>query len=85
MSLSRLRKIAARKLDGVGNRKQQWEQWTGTAFHIRRRLNGGEQKRTGEAIDMRGTPEASVRALRMGVHLQRIPPDMLAEEIGGRQ
>lgn len=35
----------------------QWEEWTGRAFHLRRRLTAEEQANVGPAVDCRGTPE----------------------------
>lgn len=68
-------------LEGVGVKSRQWEEWTGTAFHLRRRLTNGEQAAIGEAVDIRFTEEAIARALQMGPMLSRIPDEMLREEL----
>ena len=45
-------------LAGVGDANLgQWQEWTGFAFHVRRRLTAEEQAITGDAIDCRGTDE----------------------------
>ena len=69
-------------LSGVGDESQEWEEWTGYALHIRRRLTDEEAEPIGEVLDIRGTPEARARAVRMGQEIERIPPDMLADELG---
>lgn len=49
-------------LAGVGDPKAgQWSEWTGKAFHLRRRLTSNEEKMTGPVIDIRGTTEAMER------------------------
>lgn len=54
-----LRKIALRELGGVGDWKLgQWEEFTGRAFHLRRRLSDAESKIVGPLRDIRGTEEA---------------------------
>lgn len=53
-----LRHAAQLALAGVGLKTQEWYEWTGYAFHIRRRLTPEEQTAVGEAIDIRGTEEA---------------------------
>ena len=45
-------------LSGVGDRTRgQWFEWTGRAFHVRRRLSEREGTLVGPAIDCRGTDE----------------------------
>lgn len=39
----------------------EWHEWSGRAYHIRRRLAEGEQRRVGDVVDVRGTPEATRR------------------------
>lgn len=57
-----LRDCARAALQGVGDTSLgQWEHWTGNAYHVRRRLTREEQERVGDAIDIRGTPEADKR------------------------
>jgi len=59
-----LRQCALTALDGVGDAsKGQWEEWTGNAFHIRRRLTDQEQARVGDTLDIRGTDEQEQRWL----------------------
>ena len=57
-----LRKYALEALDGVGDaNKGQWEEWSGVAYHIKRRLSQEEQQQVGEAKDIRGTKDAESR------------------------
>jgi hypothetical protein len=57
-----MRRFAFDALQGVGdNARGQWQEWTGTYYHLRRRLSSKEQKQIGEAIDIRGTEEAIQR------------------------
>lgn len=53
-----LRRMALAALDGVGDATLgQWEDWTGRAYHVRRRLNAAESALVGPVVDVRGTPE----------------------------
>jgi hypothetical protein len=57
-----LRLVALRMLQGVGDADLgEWAEYTGVAYHLRRRLAPHEQARVGEAVDLRGTPEARRR------------------------
>lgn len=56
-----LHQRALTALTGVGDRAHEWHQWTGFAYHIRRRLTPQEQAQVGEVRDIRGTPEAQER------------------------
>lgn len=59
-----LQQCALTALEGVGDAsKGQWEEWTGNAYHIRRRLTDQEQARVGEVEDIRGTEEQERRWL----------------------
>ena len=61
-SESILRSAALRALDGVGDAKLgEWLEWSGYAYHIRRRLTALEAVHIGEVIDIRGTAEAERR------------------------
>jgi hypothetical protein len=49
-------------LAGVGDKTLgEWHEWTGRAYHVRRRLTAEEQSLVGEAIDLRGTDEWAIR------------------------
>jgi hypothetical protein len=73
-----LRDIALRALDGVGDEVAgQWEEYTGKAFHVRRRLTNEEQKPIGPAVDVRGTPEAVNRINAILIVNPYLPEDML--------
>lgn len=39
----------------------QWEEWSGFAYHVRRRLTAEEQKQVGDVVDVRGTEEGARR------------------------
>lgn len=36
----------------------EWQEWSGYAYHVRRRMTSTEQLLVGEAVDLRGTAEA---------------------------
>jgi len=73
-----------RQLTGVGDaRLGEWREWSGRAFHLRRRLNAAEQRSVGPVVDVRGTPEAHRRAGRLGALLAYASPQILAAELGG--
>jgi hypothetical protein len=49
-------------LEGVGSRLfGEYENWTGKAYHVRRRLSVEEEAIIGPAVDVRGTREALCR------------------------
>jgi hypothetical protein len=78
-----LERQAEKELEGVGDaRLGEWREWTGKAFHIRRRLSEAEQEPVGPVMDIRGTQEAVMRASRLGPMLRLAPPDVLDEELG---
>jgi len=59
---SYLQRAALDALQGVGNvALGQWEEWTGKAYHVRRRLTHDEQKSVGDVKDIRGTAEVEKR------------------------
>ena len=60
---------ALKALEGVGDRQHEWHEWTGFAYHIRRRLTPEEVQWPEEVRDIRGTPEASARYRRMAALL----------------
>jgi hypothetical protein len=65
-----LRNYALDALRGVGDASLgEWEEWTGYAFHVRRRLTEREQRQVGEVVDVRGTPEAQARYERVRRYL----------------
>jgi hypothetical protein len=53
-------------LVGVGDTTLgEWQEWTGKAYHIRRRLTDAEAALVGPVVDVRGTPEAERRLARV--------------------
>jgi hypothetical protein len=59
---SALREEALKVLHGVGDPSLgEWHEWSGVAYHIRRRLTEREQTRVGDVVDVRGTPEGTRR------------------------
>jgi hypothetical protein len=54
--------VARDVLGGFGDATLgEWTEDRRTAFHLRRRLSAYEQKRVGDAADLRGTEEARKR------------------------
>jgi hypothetical protein len=79
-----LEREALRQLEGVGDASLgEWREPGEKAFHVRRRLSEREQRPVGPVMDIRGSDEARMRALRVGPRLRLAPPEVLAEEIGG--
>jgi hypothetical protein len=73
-------------LDGLGDPALgEWREWSGQAFHVRRRLTLAEQAPIGPAVDIRGTPEAWRRANALGDRLALAPPHVVAEELGSHR
>jgi hypothetical protein len=71
-----------RQLAGVGNPLAgEWREWTGRAFHLRRRLTAREQLAVGPVIDIRGSEEARRRAERLGPLLDYAPAEVLRDEL----
>lgn len=62
LSVDTLRGLAYEQLAGVGDPTLgEWTEWTGQAFHLRRRLTESEAPRVGAVKDIRGTWEAQKR------------------------
>lgn len=77
------RQRAETALSGLGDPMLgEWHEWSGTTFHIRRRLTATEQERVGPALDIRRTPEARRRARQLGDRLAIVPESVLADEVG---
>ena len=77
-----LRILALNALKGVGDPDRgEWEEWTGVAYHIRRRLTEAEEATTGPAKDIRGTMEAFNRANAAMINNPKIPIDLVADEL----
>lgn len=73
-----MRRAAYKALDGVGDASLgEWTEYSGTAFHLRRRLTAQEQRSVGEVVDVRGTPEAERRRAVVARERPEIPPAML--------
>ena len=52
------------------------------AFHVRRRLADREEKSVGPVMDIRGSDEARMRAMRVADRLHLAPPEVIADELG---
>lgn len=76
-----LHQRALTALEGVGERTHEWHEWTGFAYHIRRRLTPGEALRVGEVRDIRGTAEAQHRYDRCKALLPAMARRLAQEEI----
>ena len=72
---------ALKALEGVGDLTHEWHEWTGFAYHIRRRLLPDEAQRVGEVRDIRGTPEAVARYQRMATLLPHAARSVAQEEL----
>jgi hypothetical protein len=81
---TRCRSAAFDALEGVGAASMgEWHEWTGAAYHVRRRLTDQEQARVGAVVDVRGSAEAAQRVARIPIAVRRlIPAYMLADEAG---
>lgn len=72
-----------RQMKGVGDvGAGEWREWTGRAFHLRRRLSEREQRFVGPVVDVRRTPDALRRAERLGTMLRFAPAEVLRDELG---
>lgn len=82
-----MRQFAFLALIGVGDASRgEWEEWTGRAYHVRRRLSAAEQASVGDAVDIRGTAEAVKRLHRVFPYASMSPQGLAvleAELIGG--
>lgn len=79
-----LRSVALQQLEGVGDREHEWHEWTGRAYHIRRRLTAAEQEQTGPAVDCRGTAEWNRRYSDAAHKLPSVAKRMALEEAADR-
>lgn len=80
---SHLSDCARAALEGVGDiALGEWEDWTGRAFHVRRRLT--EEERAGlEVVDVRGTDEAWRRLATVRRFLPAFQLPMAQQEAAG--
>ena len=81
-----LRRFALEALEGVGDADLgEWEEWTGRAFHVRRRVSAVEQEQVGDAVDIRGTEEARRRIGRVARFARQSPQGVavMADELQG--
>jgi hypothetical protein len=72
---------ALKALEGVGDRTHEWHEWSGFAYHIRRRLTPEEVHWPEEVRDIRGTPEAEARYRRMAAILGPMGRRLAREEL----
>lgn len=80
LSPKKLRKLALSLLKDVGDAAKQWHEWTGVAWHVRRRLTPAEQEKVGPVLDCRGTEEWSKRFLAARAYLPEAALRMAREE-----
>lgn len=67
-------------LDGYGDATLgEWPEFTGRAFHLRRRLTATEQRQVGDVLDVRGTPEAERRLQVVMRELPTLPEALIRE------
>lgn len=73
---------AREALDGVGDASAgEWIEWTGIAFHLRRRLTTEEATTVGPVVDVRGTEEARRRMKDAWLDLPEVARRIAREEI----
>ena len=77
-----MKPIAYRHLAGVGDRSKEWTEFTGRAFHLRRRLTAEEQTVIGDAIDCRGTEEGVLRLAAIRASLPAPVVQLALQELG---
>lgn len=83
MSEQKLARIAEKCLVGVGDAALgEWKDWTGTAYHIRRRLSAREQKIVGDVKDIRNTQEAIERLRKISQSIPQRAKDLAVQELG---
>jgi len=70
-----------RHLAAVGDRGHEWHEWTGHAYHVRRRLTAAEQLLVGDAVDLRGTAEGRLRFERLREQLPALAVRMAEQEL----
>lgn len=71
-----LRSQALIALAGVGDKAAgEWHEWSGHAYHVRRRLTAAEQMVVGPVLDCRGTEEFRRRYEAV---VDLLPPQALA-------
>lgn len=77
-------RFAEQALCGLGAAQLgEWREWSGVAYHLRRRLSAAEQRHVGPAVDIRGTAEARARAEALPRRMRELlPPHVLAMELG---
>lgn len=65
-----LKAIALSTLARVGDASLgEWQEWSGTAYHIKRRLSRKEQQSVGQPKDIRNTPEQNTRQMAVRKYL----------------
>lgn len=66
----KFRALALERLEGVGDKCQEWHEWTGSCFHVRRRLTAEEETVIGPAQDCRRSGEGRRRyeAIKDALH-----------------
>ncbi len=77
-----MRRLAIKALDGVGDATAgEWHEFTGYAYHLRRRLTAEEAAISGDVCDLRGTPEATQRLEAIRAALPARAIDLALEEM----
>ena len=67
-----LRRFALNAIKDIGDSSRgQWTEWTGTYYHVRRRLSRAEQEIVGDILDIRGTQEAIERHATVKMYLPK--------------
>ena len=81
-----LRRASRKALAGVGDADLgEWEEFTGYAFHVRRRLSKAEEGLVGDVVDVRDTPEAVHRFEAMRPVLSGVLLELAAEELASKE
>lgn len=77
-------RFAELALTGLGDAQLgEWREWSGAAYHLRRRVSVAEQRHVGPVRDIRGTAEARARADALPRRVRELlPPHVVAMELG---
>lgn len=76
-----LQLYARQALESVGDPSKEWHEWTGQAYHVRRRLTAEEEATIGPAVDCRGTAEWATRYYAIAHKLPEVAKRLAQQEM----